>query len=179
MTKNEFFVSQGFIIIGYFVFFKSRFRQNKKSILMTDNISRCCFIIGYILIHSINSIEHTVYGIIRNLVGQVLIKHKKIHKIIGFTIMLIILCTMYGISFNGISTIMFILSGLINLFTAVFTKEQGIRLGTVFAAICNIIAFLIIGSFASIIGELFCGLMGFISFVKEMKIIYENNETTI
>lgn len=169
LMKNEnFLISQGFIIIGYFVFFISRFRKNKNSILMTDNISRGCFIIGYVLLHSINSIEHTVYGIIRNLVGQALIKHKKIYKIIGFTIMLILLFAMYGVSFNGVDTIMFILSGLINLYATIFAKEQGIRLGTVFAAICNIIAFLIIGSYASIIGEVLCGIMGVVSFVKEM-----------
>ena len=119
----------------------------------------------------INSIEHTVYGIIRNHVGQVLMGHKEVHRIIGFIIMFIFLCIMYGLSFNGISTIMLILSGLINLFTAIFTKEQGfldiIRLGTVLAAICNCIAFLVIGSYAFIVGELFCGFISVISFVKQ------------
>lgn len=167
MREENFFISQGFIIIGYFVFFISRFRKNKKSILMTDNISRGCFIIGYVLIRSINSIEHTVYGIIRNLVGQALIKHKKLHKIIGFTIMLVLLCIMYGVSFNGAVTIMFLLSGFINLCATIFAKEQGIRLGTVFAAICNIIAFLMIGSYASIVGEVLCGFCGICSFCEK------------
>lgn len=76
---------------------------------------------------------------------------------------------MYGLSFNGFSTIMFILSGLINLFAIVFAKEQGIRLGTTLAAICNIIAFVIIGSYASIIGETLCGLIGVLSFIKAYK----------
>lgn len=168
MQKNI-YISQGFILIGYLIFFISRFRKTKKLILITDNISRGCFIIGYAFLHSINSIEHTVYGIIRNITGQALIKHKKIHKMIGFTIMLILLCAMYGLSFNGVATIMFILSGLINLYATVFAKAQGIKLGTAFAAICNIIAFLIIDSYVSIIGEVLCGIMGVISFVKEMK----------
>lgn len=161
------YTSQVFIIIGYLVFFISRFKKNKKSILITDNISRICFIIGYFLFHSVNSIQHTVYGIARNIIGQALLTSKKVYKVLGFGMMLIVLCVMYGISFNGISTLMFILSGLINLFAIIFLKEQGIRLGTVFAAICNIVAFVIIGSYASIIGEILCAIIGIISFVKE------------
>ena len=134
---------------------------------MVDTVSRVCFIVGYYLFGSINSIEHTVYGIIRNTIGQVLILRKRSYKILCFVIMLVILCFMYGLSFNGISTIMFMLSGLINLFTTIFAKEQGIRLGTVFAAICNITAFLIIGSYASIAGEALCGVIGILSFIKE------------
>lgn len=162
-------MSQGFIIVGYVIFFISRFRKDKKSILITDTLSRTCFIVGYYLFDSINSIEHTVYGIVRNMIGQFLIMKSKAHRIFGFIIMLTVLCTMYSVSFNGISTIMFMLSGSINLFAAIFTKEQGIRLGTVFASICNITAFLIIGSYASIIGELLCGVMGVLSFIKENK----------
>lgn len=162
-------ISQGFIIIGYLIFFISRFRKNKKSILIIDNISRICFISGYFLFNSVNSIQHTVYGIVRNTIGQALIYSKKVYKILSFVIMFIVLCMMYGLSFNGVSTIMFMLSGSINLFATIFAKEQGIRLGTVFAAICNAIAFLIIGSYASIIGETLCGIMGILSFIKENK----------
>ena len=162
-----FFISQGFIIVGYLIFFISRFKKNKKSILMVDTISRICSIIGYSLFDSINSIEHIVYGIARNTVGQILISKKKTCKIFSFVAMLIVLCIMYGLSFNGISTIMFMLSGLINLFAVIFAKEQGIRLGTIFAAVCNIIAFIIIGSYASIIGEVMCGFIGILSFLKE------------
>lgn len=159
-------ISQIFIVIGYGVFFISRFRSSKKSILTTDTISRSCFIVGYYLFGSVNSIEHTIYGIIRNIIGQILIDKNKKHKIFGFVLMTIILCIMYSISFNGMSTIMFILSGMINLFVAIFAKEQGIRIGTILAAICNIIAFLLIGSYASIIGEALCGITGILSYIK-------------
>ena len=162
--------AQGLVTIGYLIFFISRFRKNKKSILMTDNISRICFIVGYFLFNSINSVEHTIYGMARNIIGQALITSKRFYKILGFLIMLIILCIIYSLSFNGVSTIMFMLSGLINLFAIVFATEQGIRLGTVIAAICNIIAFLIIGSHASVVGELLCGIAGILSFIKENKI---------
>ena len=47
---------------------------------MTDTISRICSIIGYCLFGSINSIEHTVYGIVRNITGQALIKSNKIYQ---------------------------------------------------------------------------------------------------
>lgn len=58
------------------------------------------------------------------------------------------------------------LSGIINLFTAIFTKEQGMRFGTVSASICNIIAFSLMGSYASIVGEMLCGLIGILSYKK-------------
>lgn len=134
--------------------------------LLTDNISRICFITGYILLDSINSIEHTVYGIIRNVIGQVLGLKRKEHKIWGFLILLLFLFIMYGMSFNGASTIMFMISGIINLFAVMFLKEQGIRIGTTLAAVCNITAFLIVGSYASIAGETICGIMGVLSFIK-------------
>lgn len=159
-------VSQSFIAIGYLIFFVSRFKNSKKNILMTDTISRICFIAGYCLFGSINSIEHTVYGILRNIVGQFLINKNKMNKILAFVLMTIILCVMYSLSFTGISTIMFMVSGMINLFASIFAKEQGIRLGTILAAICNITAFLLVGSFASIAGEILCGLIGILSYVK-------------
>ncbi len=161
-------ISQGFILIGYSVFIISRFRKNKKNILITDNLSRICSIIGYILLKSVNSIEHTLYGIIRNIVGQKLMNCQRNAKLAGFTIMMILLVVMYGAAFTGISTIMFCLSGLINLFAVIFLHEQGIRMGTVLAAICNIIAFSVIHSYASIIGEAICGSMGLVSFIKEL-----------
>ena len=136
---------------------------------MTDTISRICFIVGYYLFGSVNSIEHTIYGIIRNIVGQSLINRSKTHKILSFIIMTIALCIMYNLSFNGVSTVMFILSGLINLLAVIFAKEQGIRLGTVIASICNIAAFLLIGSYASIMGETLCGITGILSFIKEKR----------
>lgn len=86
---------------------------------------------------------------------------------LSFIIMAIALCIMYSLSFNGISTVMFMLSGLINLFAVILSREQGIRLGTVFASICNITTFLLMGSYASIIGEALCGITGILSFIKE------------
>lgn len=62
-------ISQTFIMTGYALFFWSRFRIDKNSILMTDTASRICFVIGYYLIDSINGIPHTVYVIIRNIIG--------------------------------------------------------------------------------------------------------------
>lgn len=71
IIMKPYFRSQCFLIIGYSIFFLSRFRSNKKSILITDTLSRLCFIAGYCLLGSVNSIEHTLYGIIRNVVGAV------------------------------------------------------------------------------------------------------------
>ena len=178
MSKIYIYISQSFIVVGYLVFFLSRFRNNKKSILITDNISRICSIIGYSFFGSINSIEHTVYGIIRNIVGQALTNKNKIYKVFGFVVMLTVLCIMYCLSFNGVSTVMFILSGIINLFAVVFAKAQGLRIGTVAASICNIIAFLMVGSYASIVGEALCGFVGFLSFIKENRKRWEPQVNT-
>lgn len=169
------YMSQSIILLGYLMFFISRFRKNKKSILMVDVLSRICFIMGYWLIGSINSIEHTIYAIVRNIIGSLLIAEKKSYKILGFGVMLLILFIMYGLSFNGISTVMFVLSGIINLYAIIFTKEQGIRLGTIFASFCNIIAFSLIGNVISVIGELLCGIIGFISYLQWHS--YNTNKT--
>lgn len=125
--------------------------------------SKGCF---YMVNKVIYSIEHTIYGIIRNIVGQKLTKHSINVKLTGFVIMAVLLCIMYGMTFNGCSTIMFIFSGLINLFAIFFLKEQGIRIGAACAAICNICAFVLVGSYASILGETLCGVMGITSFIK-------------
>jgi hypothetical protein len=162
-------IAQSLILIGYIVFYIGLFKKNKKNILLTDNISRLFSIAGYIVFESLNSIEHTLYGMLRNYLGQRLIGKTNRVKTITFIIMIIILFTMYGLSFNGISTTMFILSAIINLTTAIFMNEQGIRLGKLFAAICNVIAFVIIGSYSSIIGESLCGIIGVISFITNLK----------
>lgn len=39
-------------------------------------------------------------------------------------------------------------------------------IGKYSAAICNITAFLLIGSYASIAGEMLCGLIGILSYMK-------------
>lgn len=59
---------------------------------------------------------------------------------------------------------MLIISGAINLFAVIFLKEQGIRIETILAALCNIVAFAVLGSYASILGEVSCGIVGIISF---------------
>lgn len=164
---SSFYLSQALIIVGYLIFFVSRFQKEKKGILIIDSVSRLCFLAGYFLIRSVNSIEHTLYGIIRNTVGNRIIKKSNVFKITIFIIMLILLCVMYGLSYKDCSTLVFLLSGLINLFAVFFLNEQGIRIGTILAAICNIVAFIIVKSYASIFGEILCGIIGLISFCKE------------
>jgi hypothetical protein len=90
-------------------------------------------------------------------------------KILTYVVMLMILFVMYGVSFNGLSTIMFILSAIINLTTVIFLDEQKIRLGTLLAAVCNVTAFAMIGSYVSIVGEAACGVFGLCSYLKFRK----------
>lgn len=78
--------------------------------------------------------------------------------------MLMILILMQCVTYAGITTIMFIVSGIINLIVTIFGDAQLIRFGTFLASICNIIAFIIIGSYASVLGESLCGIIGIWSF---------------
>jgi hypothetical protein len=168
-AKKMQILAQTIISIGYLIFFYSRFRKDKKSILLMDNLSRTCSIVGYIIFGSVNSLEHTLYGMLRNFLGSKLICKSRKMKILTYVVMLMILFVMYGVSFNGLSTIMFILSAIINLTTVIFLDEQKIRLGTLLAAVCNVTAFAMIGSYVSIVGEAACGVFGLCSYLKFRK----------
>ena len=162
-------ISQGFILVGYCIFIFSRVCKNKDKILLTDNISRATLLIGYILFGSINGIENAVYSILRNIIGKMLEQKSKTFQMIEFVVMSILLIVMYSLSFDGVPTVMFILFGLINLFAVVFLNAQGIRLGTVLATICAMIAYLLIGSYASVAGEVLCGFVATASYLKGRK----------
>lgn len=163
------YIGSVIVAIAYLIFFYSRFRKTKKQIIITDSVSRVTYITGYALMKSINSIEHITFGLVRNLVSQYLIDKSKKTKYIATSILLTILITMYALSFNGLSTIIFIVSALVNLYATMFTKAQGIRIGSMTASLLNALAFLVIGNYVSIIGELLCFLMSLISFIKEKK----------
>lgn len=164
-----FIVSQLFICVGYVLFFISRFRKEKRNILVMDSVSRVCSIVGYACLGSLNGIEHMLYGVGRNIIGQKLNKSSTAVKVLGFLIMLSLLCTMYGLSYEGLSTIMFVISGSVNLFAVMFCNEQGIRVATLLAALLNIQAFSLLGSYASIVGESLCGGIGVLSYLKERR----------
>lgn len=166
-----FYLSQAFIIVEYSVFLVSRYQKDKKNILIADNLSQISFILGYLFLRSANSVEHTIYGILRNIVGQKLLNSTRKTKIMYFIVMLILLCVMYGVTFSGCSTILFVISGIINLFAVIFLSEQGIRMGTALAALCNITAFLMLESYASILGEITCGMIGLMSFRKNYQMV--------
>ena len=163
---KETWIAQSFILIGYLIFFASRFKNMKKGMLITDNISRICFATGYILFRSVNGIEHTAYGIVRNIVAQYISKKSRLQKWLYFAVMFALLMIMYGKSFAGIPTIMLWGSAVINLITAFFMQEQEIRLGTFLAAICNVVAFMMLSSYASVLGEGVCGVIGIVSYIN-------------
>ena len=162
-----YFVGQCFIFVAYFVFLVSRLKNNKGSLLLTDTLSRIFSLFGYMLLHSLNSIEHTIFGILRNFIGGRLSSKKFQSKIVIFLFLLLLLLGMYSMSFHGVSTVLFMLSGVINLVAVIFFDVTGIRVGTFLAALCNIFAFSRIHSYASIIGETLCALLCLVNLIRK------------
>lgn len=152
------------ICAGYFIFICSRFLKTKDRMLLFDNISRITFVAGYITGGHINGLEHTIFGIVRNKTYRLVKKDKA--KKIAFIILLTAVLIMYGLSFSDISTVFFIISNTINLTAIAFGKEQTIRLGTILAAVCNILAFGLVNNIAALTGEIVILIMTLISFIK-------------
>lgn len=162
-------ISQILISIGYVMYIVSRFINSKNKMLLIDNISRIVDVIGYFCLGNINGIEHTLFGIVRNEAYRHI--KRNIAKLVCFVIFLIVIFCMYGIAFNGISTILFIISNIINLIGTAFGREQGVRLGTIGACLCNIPAFLFLCNYAGMIGEIVCLIMTIVALYKNHIIV--------
>ena len=161
-------VGQILIGIGYAVYIISRFLKTKKNMLLWDNLSRVTDVVGYILFGNINGIEHTIFGIVRNEayrhITQKVIKH------IAFVILLAVIGIMYGFAFEGISTVFFIVGNVSLLVSTAYGNEQGVRLGTIGACICNIPAFLLITNYTGLVGEAICLVMTIIAYFKDKEV---------
>lgn len=162
-------IGQIFIGVGYAIFIISRFLKKKSSMLLWDNISRVTDILGYILFGNVNSLEHTVFGIVRNEAYR-RIKTPKVRNLV-YIGLLIVIGIMYGIAFSGISTVLLIVSNVINLTGTAYGDEQGVRLGTICAGVCNITAFVLIANYAGSIGEGICLVMTLFAYM-----IYARNK---
>ena len=121
-------LGQALTFISYAVFWFSRFFDNKKKLLIYDNISRIVAIISFISLGSLNGVQNTLFVIVRNYCGQITDKKSVKIKGITFVLLLITLVIMYAISFNGILTIALFICSVLNLIGVIFCNEQGIRL---------------------------------------------------
>lgn len=160
-------ISQICNFIGYGVFIFAMYRNKKDKMLLTDAISRIFFITGWILLGSINGIMHSVFGIVRATIFRKLKRRRYIAR--AFVILFVIVIIMYGSTFSGISTVFFIISAIANLCGAAFGNEQGVRIATVAAALCNIGAFTSVSNYVGAGGEIIVLIMTIIAFMTNRK----------
>ena len=151
-----FLLGQVLTLISYIVFLLSRFIKRKNNILLWDNVSRFLAILSFVFLRTYDGIKNTVYVILRNVVGQITNNKSIKKKIITFILMLILLISMYTISFNGISTIAIAISGIFNLYGVIMCNEQGLRifgmLGSAFYMIFMFATGNIVGTICEVIG---------------------------
>lgn len=170
MNTAFFIIGQVLTLVSYVVFWMSRFKKNKKNILIWDNVSRFFAIISFIFLGTYDGIKNTLYVVLRNIVGQVTHNKSQNYKTKMFIIMLIILISMYCFNFRGISTMFIAICGIINLYGVIITDEQGIRkfgmLGSLFY-----MAFLAsTQNITGVICEIICFFVMLTSYVKYKKV---------
>ena len=161
-----FIVGQILTLVSYLFFWCSRFKKNKKNILLLDNISRIFAIISFIFLGTYDGIKNTIYVILRNILGQITNKKEKKYKIITFIVMLLILFTMYIFNFNGISTIFIAISGIANLYGTIMCDEQGIRIFGMFGSGFYTAFMLMTGNIVGTICEIICFFVMLASYLK-------------
>ena len=83
---------------------------------------------------------------------------------------------MYGFAFEGLSTVFLIGSNIVNLLGTAYGNEQGVRLGTIGACLCNIPAFLIITNYTGLAGEVICLVMTIIAYTMNKEDYHEGQD---
>lgn len=66
-----FIFGQILTLISYLIFWYSRFKKDKKNILLLDNVSRIFAIVAFIFLGTYDGIKNTVFVILRNFLGQI------------------------------------------------------------------------------------------------------------
>ena len=169
MISKYIIIGQLLTALSYIFFWISRFKKNKKNMLLWDNFSRLTAIISFIFLGTYDGVKNTLYATLRNILGQVTDNRKKTYRIVTFCAMLLLLILMYIFDFHGISTICIALCGIFNLYGVIMCKEQGIRIfgmiGSVFYALFMIFTKNIIG----VICEVICFFVVLASYIKYKK----------
>jgi len=165
-----FILGQILTLISYLIFWYSRFKKNKKNILLLDNISRIFAIVAFVFLGTYDGIKNTIYVILRNILGQITDKKGNKYKIITFLLMLSILVLMYIFNFNGISTICIAICGIVNLYGTIMCNEQGIRIFGMIGSGFYTAFMLITGNIIGTICEVICFIVMLISYLKYRKL---------
>lgn len=162
-------IGQLLTFLSYVVFWVSRFKKNKKDILLYDNISRFFAIAAFAVLKTYAGIKNTIYVLVRNYVGDKVKNNSKKVKFLSFIIMLIILFIMYLFDKIDISIICIALCGITNLYGVIMCDEQGIRLwgmiGSIFYAIFLFATANLVGG----ICEIICFIVSLLSYIKYAK----------
>ena len=165
-----FIFGQILTLISYLIFWYSRFKKDKKNILLLDNVSRIFAIVAFIFLGTYDGIKNTVFVILRNFLGQITDKKKTLYKITTFLLMLSILIIMYVANFNGISTICIAICGIANLYGTIMCNAQGIRIFGMIGSGFYTTFMILTGNTIGIICEIICFTVMLISFLKYRKI---------
>ena len=169
-----FIIGQILTAISYIVYYISRFKKDKKDMLLWDNISVFFTLLSFVFLKSYEGASGTLYSYVRNKV-QSLVKGNKKNERIGFWVLLIVLLVILGVHFNGLFTLFLFLTNLFNLVGVMFFNPQGIRLCGVIASVCYLSFQIILNNYVGIICEIITMVVTLLSFVIYLKKGKDNN----
>lgn len=169
MTLNN--LGQLLTLLSYIIFWVSRFFKDKNKILAFDNTSRIAAIISFICLGSVNGIQNTLFVLVRNYCGQKVNKKSDNTKRVTFIILLMSLCIMYAIFFDGVSTVILFICAVLNLIGVILCDEQGMRLFGLSGSLFYAIFLYLINNNVGFICEIICSFVLMSSYL-----VYKNKE---
>lgn len=167
------FIGQVFTALSYIVFWVSRYKKEKKNMLLYDNISRVLTIVSFIFLNTYDGVKNTIYVIFRNIIGDKVKNESKKKKLVVFFVMLAVLFLVFGIGFNGIATIFITICAVFNLYGVIMCNEQGMRIfgmiGSMFYTLFMFASKNIMGGICEIVT--FCIILGSYIKYKDKKVV--------
>lgn len=162
-------IGQILTVISYLVYYISRFLKEKSNIILLGNISKIFTILSFIFLKSYDGIVSTIYSLVRDVCGRLLIKRDLIYKQLSFIVLTIVLVIISSFNFNGLSTLCVDTTMLLNTFGVLFLKPQGMRVMTMIGSLFYSAFQFSIGNIAGFICELGTLTVNFVSYMKYRK----------
>ena len=162
-------LGQVLTFISYLIFWLSRFKKEKKNILLYDCFSRIFAILAFFFLKSYAGIKNTLYVIVENIIGRKIINKPKKYKIIVFLIMVIILLLLYIFELNRYDVLCLIICSLISLYGVLLLSPQGIRIAGIIASLFYILFLILIHNYIGVVCEIICIIITLCSFIKYYK----------
>ena len=162
-------IGQILTFLSYIVFWVSRFKKEKKNMLLYDSISRLFAATAFIILKTYAGVKNIVYVLVRNTVGN-RVKNKSLKtKLLSFFILLIILFLMYIFDYKDVSIICIAMCGIVNLYGVIMCNEQGMRLCGMVGSIFYTVFMFTSGNTIGGICEIICFIVILLSYVKYAK----------